>query len=130
MSEVTLQQAVQNFAKSLAAKVNTFVTDVSELEVRTFTTPVDQVEPFVKGQEDFADIITEGKASLRAYTKVSFDGDTTVWIPTETSGQIDKSMWDLHQAMVGEAMANRAAMIEAVGNAATATLTALQKSSE
>jgi hypothetical protein len=51
MSEVTLQQAVQNFAKSLAAKVNTFVTDVSELEVRTFTTPVDQVEPFVKGQE-------------------------------------------------------------------------------
>ena len=130
MADVTLQEAVQNFAKALAAKVNTFVTDVSELEVRTFTTPVDQVETFVKGQADFADILTEGKASLRAYTKVSFDGDTTVWVPTETGGQVDKTMWDLHQTMVGEAMANRAAMIEAIGNAATAALAALQKSSE
>ena len=49
MTEITLKEAVKKFARDLAQKVNSFVTDVSELEVRTFTTPADQVETFVKG---------------------------------------------------------------------------------
>jgi len=130
MAQITLQDAIRNFANSLAEKVNTFVSDVAELEVRTYTTPTDQVETFVKGQADFADILTEGKATLRAYTKVAFDGDTTIWVPTEASGQVDKSLWDMHEATVAQAMANRAALLESVSKAATATLNALQKSSE
>ncbi|MDY7078297.1 MAG: hypothetical protein SXV54_15380 [Chloroflexota bacterium] len=125
MAEVNLQDAVKKFASDLAAKVNTFVTDVSELEVRTYTTPADQVETFVKGQVDFTEILTEGKVALRAYTKVSFDGDTTVWVPTDTSGEINQSVWALHQTMVQQAMENRTAMIQAVGEAASSALKAL-----
>lgn len=120
-----LQEAVKKFANDLGDKVESFISDVSELEVRTYTTPADQAEAFVKGQADFAEILTEGKASLRAYTSVAFDGDTTVWVPTDASGQVDKSMWNLHQVIVEQAMANRTNMIEAVGKAATAALSAL-----
>ena len=120
-----LQESVKKFASDLGDKVESFISDVSELEVRTYTTPADQAETFVKGQADFTEILTEGKASLRAYTSVSFDGDTTVWVPTDPSGQVDKSMWSLHQIIVEQAMANRTNMIEAVGKAATAALNAL-----
>lgn len=130
MADVTLQDAVKNFASDLAEKVNTFIQDVSELEVRTYTTPADQAETFVKGQADFAEILTEGKASLRAYTSVSFDGDTTVWAPTDAAGQINKPVWDLHQAIVEQAMANRTTMIEAMGKAASSALKALGAASE
>jgi hypothetical protein len=130
MANVTLQEAVQNYANALAEKVNTFVADVAVLEVRTYTTPADQVETFVKGQADFAEILTEGKAALRALTRVAFDGDTTAWVPTEAGGQVDKSLKDIHEATVAQAMANRAAMLESVGRGAAAALAALQKSKE
>ncbi len=120
-----LNEAVKKFASDLGAKVESFIEDVSELQVRTFTTPVDQAETFVKGQADFTEFVTEGKASLRAYTGVSFDGDTTVWIPTDASGAVDKEVWGLHQGIVEQAMANRTKMIEAVGKAAKSTLSAL-----
>ena len=125
MAEITLQDAVKKFASDLAEKVNTFITDVTVLEVRTYTTPADQVEIFVKGQADFAEILTEGKATLRAYTSVALDGDTTVWVPTEASGEISGSVWELHQAIVQQAMDNRTAMIKAMGEAASSALKAL-----
>jgi hypothetical protein len=129
MAEVNLQDAVKKFASDLAEKVNTFVTDISELEVRTYTTPADQVETFVldldKGQVDFTEILTEGKVTLRAYTKISFDGDTTVWVPTDASGEINKSVWELHQATVQQAMTNRTVMIQSIGEAASSALKAL-----
>jgi hypothetical protein len=126
MAEVTLQEAVKKFANDLAQKINSFVTDISELEVRTYTTPADQVETFVRGQADFAEILTEGKLALRAYTKVSFDGDTTVCAPTDVGGAIDETIWELHQMVVQQAMANRTMMIEAVGEAAASALEALR----
>jgi len=125
-----LQEAVKKFASDLGDKVENFISDVSELEVRTYTTPADQAETFVKGEADFAQILTEGKASLRAYTSVSFDGDTTIWVPTDESGQIDKSMWNLHQVTVEQAMANRTNMIETVGKASSSALKALGAAGE
>ena len=130
MADVTLQEAVQNFAGELAAKVNTFVEDVSNLEVRTYTTPADQVETFVKGKADFAEILTEGKATLRAFTRIAFDGDVTNWVPTDAGGQISNSIWDLHQETVDLALANRARMIESVGQAAASALNALSAANE
>ena len=120
-----LQEAVKKFASDLGEKVESFISDVSELEVRTYTTPADQAETFIKGQADFAEVLTEGKASLRAYTSVSFDGDTTVWVPTDASAEVNRGVWDLHQVIVEQAMANRTAMIETVGKAATSALKAL-----
>lgn len=125
MTEITLQEAVKKFARDLAKKVNSFVTDVSELEVRTFTTPADQVETFVKGKADFAEILTEGKVALRAYTKISFDGDTTVLAPTDAADQVNKSVWTIHETVVEQAMENRREMITTIGEAAASALKAL-----
>ena len=125
MTGITLQEAVKKFARDLAQKVNSFVTDVSELEVRTFTTPADQVEIFVKGKADFAEILTEGKVALRAYTRISFDGDTTVLAPTDPADQVNKSVWTIHETVVEQAMENRREMITTIGEAAASALKAL-----
>ena len=125
MTEITLQEAVRNFAQELAQKVNSFVSDVSELEVRTYTTPADQVATFVQGQSDFSQILTEGKLTLRAYTKIAFDGDTTVCIPTDPAGEINQAIWNVHQTIVRQAMENRVAMIKSMGDAAASALKAL-----
>lgn len=102
-----LQEAVKKFASDLAVKVESFIADVEELEVRTYTTSV------------------SGQDTLRALTTVSFDGDTVVKVPLDESGEMNKWVWELHQAMVQQAMTNRSKMIEAIGNAATAALKAL-----
>ncbi len=127
MADVTLKEAVNNFSGQLAKKVNTFISDVSELTVRTYTTPADQVETFVKSEADLRDMI-EGKAALRAYTSVSFDGDTTVWVPTDETGAISPTIWSLHQDIVTQAMANRTSMSEVVAKSARPALKALQAS--
>jgi hypothetical protein len=125
MAEISLQDAVKKFASDLAEKVNTFITDISELEVRTYTTPADQIEIPITGQVNFSDVMTEGKVALRAYTRVSFDGDTTVWAPMEASGEVNRSVWELHQSIVQQALRNRADMIQAIGDASASALKAL-----
>ena len=129
MAQASLPEAIRKFASDLADKVNTFVSDVETLEVRTYTTPADQVATMVQGKEDVAKILTEGKAFLRAYTSVSFDGDTTVLAPTDANGDISKAVWDLHQANVSQAVAHRAEMIRAIGEAAASALKALNAAS-
>jgi hypothetical protein len=130
MAEMTLQEAVKKFAKDLAQQVESFINDVSVLEVRTFTTPTDQMPVLVNSRPDFTNMATEGNVALRAYTKISFDGDTTVCLPLDASGEIDKGVWDLHQLMVHQSMNNRATMLRAVGEAASSALTALKKANE
>ena len=125
MAETSLQDAVKKFASDLAAKVNTFVADIAELEVYTFTTSPDQAEAVFKSQADFANLSADARAALRAYTKVSFDGDMVVWVPTDAGGEVNKTVWDLHQTVVKQAMENRATMINTVGEAAASALKAL-----
>lgn len=124
MSE-NLQDAVKKFASDLAARLNTFLDDVSVLEVRTYTTPADQVATTVQGNQDVATILTEGKALLRAYTRVGFDGDTTVLAPTDANGDVSKAVWELHQNFVKQAMENRTRTIQTLGEAAASALKAL-----
>jgi len=119
MSE--LQDAVKKYAKDLAAKLNDFVEDISTLEVRTYTTPADQVPIDITEEK----IKTEGKAALRAFTAISLDGDTTVLAPTDAAGEINQSIWELHQATLKQALDNRAQMIKTMGDAAAAALKAL-----
>jgi hypothetical protein len=125
MAEMNLQDAVRKFAGDLAQKVSSFVEDISVLEVRTYSTPADQAEIFIKGDVDFTEISTEGKIALRAYTKVSFDGDTTVVAPTDAAGEVNRSVWALHEVTVQQAMANRNEMIKSIGEAASSALKAL-----
>ncbi len=119
MSE--LQDAVKKYAADLAAKLNSFMQDISTLEVRTYTTPADQVPTDLSS----AKIQTEGKATLRAYTTIGLDGDTTALAPLDAGGEINQAVWALHQEMVKQAMDNRVTMIKAIGDAAAAALKAL-----
>jgi hypothetical protein len=119
MSE--LQDAVKKYAADLAGKLNSFMEDISTLEVRTYTTPADQVPTDLSGDK----IKTEGKAVLRAYTTIGLDGDTTVLAPTDAAGEVNAAIWELHQTMVKQALDNRATMIKTMGEAAASALKAL-----
>ena len=126
-TEISLKDAVRKFASDLAKKVNTLVADVSELEIRTYTAPAGQVETLTKGQADLTKTLAEGKLALRAYTRISFEGDTIICAPTDTSGKIDESVLKLHETTVQQAIANRANIIKSVSEAASAALKALSE---
>ena len=49
MSESELKNAIEKFTKDLANKAETFVKDISTLEVRTFTTPSAQITELTGG---------------------------------------------------------------------------------
>ena len=119
MSE--LQEAVKKYASDLAGKLSSFMDDISTLEVRTYTTPADQVPTDLSGDK----IKTEGKAVLRAYTTIGLDGDTTVLAPTDAVGEVNSAIWELHQTMVQQALDNRTTMIKTMGEAAASALIAL-----
>jgi hypothetical protein len=119
MSE--LQDAVKKYATDLAGKLNSFMDDISTLEVRTYTTPADQIPTDLSGDK----IKTEGKAVLRAFTAVRLDGDTTVLAPIDAAGEVNAAIWELHQTMVKQALENRTTMIKTMGEAAASALKAL-----
>lgn len=122
---MNLQQALQKFASDLATKLEHFVEDTTQLEVRTFTTDTEQQEIAINQRADDNAIATAGMGKLRAYTLISLDGDCTVLVPTDAQGNVNQVIWDLHQVTVKQAQENRAAMFKALGEAAGATLKAL-----
>ncbi len=122
MAEMSLQDAVKKFAADLAGKIETFIDDAATLEVRTYTTPPDQVAILLQSR---ADLKTEGQVTLQAYTKVAFDGDMAVCVPMNASGETNATVWNLHQSIVQQAMTNRATMIHSMGEAASSALKAL-----
>jgi hypothetical protein len=126
MADNNLQQAVAKFADQLAVKVSDFANNISTLEVYTFTTKPDEI-PVFPDKPKLADLSQDAKTStaLRAYTRILFDGDMVVWLPVNDAGVVDKSVWDLHQTMVQQAMDNRKAMIRSVSEAASSALKAL-----
>ncbi|HNT73906.1 MAG TPA: hypothetical protein PKH77_02685 [Anaerolineae bacterium] len=125
-----LKAAVQKFSQELADKLQTFINDVTVLEVRTFTTPHDQVKVLLDERPDIGEIATKGNVQLRAYTQIGFDGDATICLPTDENNEIDRSVWDIHQAIVAQAIGSRNAMLRTIGDAASSALGALQKSKE
>lgn len=124
-----LKVSVQRFASDLAAKVERFIGDVSELEVRTYTITEGQLATVVDDEANRDKKVISGDAvQLRAYTRIAFDSDTIVCLPVNESGQIDGAVWDMHQSSVNQALENRAKMLRAIGDAAASALDALKKS--
>jgi len=124
-----LKASVQKFASDLAANVENFVTDISELEVRTYTIAEGKFAAVLDDPKKKNDkVITGEGVQLRAYTRIAFDSDTIVCLPVNDSGQIDGAVWDMHQAAVNQALQNRATMLRTIGDAAASALDALKKS--
>jgi hypothetical protein len=127
MAESDLRNAIQKFAKDLAGKAESFVDDISTLEVRTFTTPSAQITTLAGEELDLDDPTLTGEFQLRAYTKVDFDCDTTICLPVDENDQIDRSVWDMHQTMVNQSLRTRETMLRTMGDALSSALDALQK---
>ena len=127
MAESELKRAIEKFAKDLAAKAESFVDDISTLEIRTFTTPSVQITPLAEGELDLTDPAIVERLKLRAYTKIDFDCDTTICLPVDDNDQIDRSVWDMHQTMVNQALKTRETMLRSMGEALSSALDALQR---
>lgn len=110
-----LIEAVQEFADKLGQALEKAVDDASSLEVTTYVS-----DDMSKVTRDF-----EQTASLRAYTRINIDGDTSVVVPKQ-KGEVDKDLWAIHVDMVRQAQENRTEMIKAGVVAATSLLDALK----
>ena len=79
-----LNEAVRAYASDLAEKIHSFIKDVSILEVRTYTSPLD------------------------------------------ANGEINQTLWQLHQQAVQQATQHRERMMVALGEAAASAIKALR----
>jgi hypothetical protein len=93
--------SVQGFVERMTQAVEKAMTEVTTLEVLTYTS--DDLAKVKK--EDL-----EGTATLHAVTRIEFDGDIKNFVPTR-GGQVDQALWALHLDMVQQAQTNRAELI-------------------
>lgn len=127
MAEIDLRDAIEKFAKDLAARAESFVDDISTLEVRTFTTPSAEIVQLNEQELNLDNPAMTGEFKLRAYTKIDFDCDTTICLPVDDNDQVDRSVWDIHQTMVNQSLRTRESMLRTMGEALSSALNALQK---
>ncbi len=101
----TLKQVAGDLAKALGAALE----DMSSLQVTTYTSD-DMASVEYVGEKK---LTGRGTLQMRAFTRVSLDGDTQVCVP-EVDGKVDRELWSIHQEMVKEALANRTALVNAI----------------
>ncbi len=87
----------------LGALLNRAIEDATSIEVKTYTSAAggDATDP------------SAGGARLRAFSRVSFDGDTETCVPLKEGGGVDSELWEIHKATVEQARADRARAIDA-----------------
>jgi len=105
-----VRDSLTNTLQTLAARLASFVEDVTSLEVATFTS-----ESIENTKYDLTAKTFTGGAQQRALTHISLDGDTKICVPID-AGEIDDSLWAIHTQMVQQALANRTAMIKAAAD--------------
>jgi hypothetical protein len=102
--------SLRGFVGKLGEKISEALSNMSTLEVTTYVA------------KDMSAVRVEGGkvigAELRAYTRVSLDGDTVAVVP-ERDGEIDRAALELHTAMVQQAQKARAELLETIIHAAT-----------
>jgi hypothetical protein len=103
-----LSGSIKQFTNQLASALGKAAANITTLEVKTFTT--DDIATVAQGGE--------GRAKLRAYTRVAFDGDMQVYVPAKVGG-VDEELWKIHADMVREAQANRAQFLQSMAELAT-----------
>jgi hypothetical protein len=96
--------AIQEFANRLGETLKKSISEVTTMEVSTYVS--DEVESTL---ED---------ASLRAFTRVRFDGDTEACVPRH-EGEIDAELWQMHLDMVERAQVHRAELLKTLAEAAS-----------
>jgi hypothetical protein len=102
--------SLKEFVGKLGRTISGALEDMTTLEVQTYSAS-DMKSIFVENGHLLG-------AQLRAYTRISLDGDTIVCVP-ERDGEIDKEMFEIHQAAVKQAQEARAELMRTIVQAAT-----------
>ena len=102
--------------QEIAKQIGDAVVDFTTLEVTTLTGDVTHLiksNPNKKSVIDVSDIMgklkgnAKGKIHLVAHTQINFDHDTINFIRSESDGEENKRLFELHQAAVASANAGR-----------------------
>ena len=109
-----LTGSVKKFTDQLATALKNAAEDIMTLEVRTYA--VDDLEAVAQGDDS--------EKKLRAFTRIEFDGDMDIFVPTGT-GKMNEELRQIHLDMVREAQANRAQFLTAMAEMATNLLKSL-----
>ena len=96
---------ISGLAGQLSKLLSATINNATTLEVRTYTSAADNVALGEDGNP------VDEDARLRAFTRVALDGDTSVCVPLDKSGEIDDVLWRLHNETVAQARADRAATL-------------------
>ncbi|MEM9456887.1 MAG: hypothetical protein AAGF11_22100 [Myxococcota bacterium] len=103
-------ESLRGFVSKLGQRISDALTDMSTLDVKTYVT-TDMSRMTVEDGE-------VAGADLRAYTRVSLDGDTIACVP-ERDGEIDTAVLEIHMRMVQQAQQARADLMQTMIQAAT-----------
>lgn len=115
-----LKVSLKAFTDQLATSLGNAAEDIVTLDVRTYST-VD-----IGTLAEAMDQHQEFEATLRALTRVAFDGDVQVYVPQEVGKGADAALWEIHKAMVEEAQRSRASFLATMAELATRLLDTLK----
>jgi len=111
-----LTKSLRTFTDQLAKALGEAAEKIATLEVQTYTS--DDLPALAKG--------ADAAKTLRALTRIEFDGDIQVYVPEKATGGVDETLWRIHADMVKEAQLNRAQFLEAMAEMATNLLKSLK----
>lgn len=117
--KIKLAAGMQGLADKLSKRLHAAVEDTGALEVATYVAPDLAGVGFDPQTQRFTG------ASLRAYTRVSFSGDTQQVLPAG-AGELDAQLWKAHQEAVAAARDHRAAMVDSSLQAIAGLFTAIK----
>jgi hypothetical protein len=100
---------IAGFVAKLSGTISRALDDMSSLEVSTYVTG-DMTSIYVEEGQVIG-------AALRAYTRVSLDGDTIVCLP-ERDGEVDRALLEIHGASVKQAQEARCELMRTIVEAA------------
>ncbi len=109
----SLTDSIKKFTSELADSLKRAADDISSLEVITYST-----DDLNKVTYNYGDKRLQGELTMRALTRIAFDGDVQVCVP-QKEGHVDQEVWDVHLSMVKAAQENRAAFLATMAELAT-----------
>ena len=116
-----LSGSIKKFTSQLAEALGKAAADIATLEVKTYTTK----DLGALANTDALDLDASAEPTLRALTRILFDGDLEVYVPEKEGGGVDQELWQIHLEAVHEAQSNRAQFLQAMAELATNLLKSL-----
>jgi hypothetical protein len=116
----SLRDSLRDFTAQLADSLGKAAEDIVTLDVRTYTTR--DLQAVVEALEARREV----EATLRAVTRIAFDGDIQIYVPERLESSGEQALLMVHKAMVQEAQESRARFLATMAELATRLLDSLK----